>query len=238
MTTLEPFEEGDLYLSVMKGAPGLGDALLRPPAAVARDVAEGHLLPRFAESTYGVVLREDGAPTSRRRRGDGSASGPSVSSAPCRPGSGGPKQRERVLAQEMIEPVEAGYAESMKLSARWAAEYRGFWDLDPGLRVRMRRPRRCRRSTRPRGRSPRRSPRTSSSASSKVDGRSSRAGPPASTLEPETLAAMLDEKLSRKEIKRDPVRLQGPGPLREVDRRSCRSGSPTTRRSCCRWGRG
>ncbi len=59
-TTLEPFSEGDLYLSVMKGAPGLGDPLLRPAEAVAADVREGHLLPRFAESVYGVALDGEG----------------------------------------------------------------------------------------------------------------------------------------------------------------------------------
>src|SRR2546429_695199 len=59
-TTLEPSAEGDLYLSVMKGAPGLGDPLLRPPEAVATDVRDGHLLPRFASSVYAVVLGDDG----------------------------------------------------------------------------------------------------------------------------------------------------------------------------------
>ena len=39
------------------------------------------------------------------------------------------KVGERVLAQDLVEPVAAGYAESMKLSPRWAAEFRGFWDL-------------------------------------------------------------------------------------------------------------
>src|SRR5439155_25218191 len=37
--------------------------------------------------------------------------------------------RERVLAQDAIEPVKIMYAECMRLSPRWAAEYRGFWDL-------------------------------------------------------------------------------------------------------------
>ena len=37
----EPFAEGDLYLSVMKGGPGLGDPLLRPVDQVERDVEEG-----------------------------------------------------------------------------------------------------------------------------------------------------------------------------------------------------
>ncbi|MCU0314270.1 MAG: hydantoinase B/oxoprolinase family protein, partial [Solirubrobacteraceae bacterium] len=59
-TTLAPIDHGDLYLSVMKGGSGLGDPLLREPDAVAQDVREGHLLPRFAGSVYGVVLAADG----------------------------------------------------------------------------------------------------------------------------------------------------------------------------------
>lgn len=128
-TTLSPFAPGDLYLSVMKGAAGLGDPLLRTPSAVAEDVREGHLLPAYARSIYGVVLGEDGEPEEaatlaerqrirdeRRRR--------------ARPVSEWWRdERERVLRQDAIEPIRVMYAEVMRLSPRWAAEYRGFWDL-------------------------------------------------------------------------------------------------------------
>ena len=199
MTTLEPFEEGDLYLSVMKGAPGLGDALLRPAEAVAQDVAEGHLLPRFADSIYGVVLREDGsadagASEERRKRYRAERLERSV---PAREWWG--RERERVLAQDMIEAVRTGLAESMKLSARWAAEFRGFWDLEPDFEIEASTP------TVPIDHGPvgKITPEESADeflAQSKVaDVEPVRAaGRP---LERETLAAMLDEKLSRKEIK-------------------------------------
>ncbi len=90
--------------------------LERPPEAVERDVAEGHLLPRFAESVYGGLR-------SRRR------SRPAARSGPGLPRSGGPSSASRVLDGELIDPVKVAYAESMKLSERWAAEFRGFWDL-------------------------------------------------------------------------------------------------------------
>src|SRR5919109_3341404 len=99
----------------MKGAAGLGDPLLRPVADVERDVAEGHLLPRFAESVYGLSDRE----AYRRRRLE--------RARPVR--EWWTEQRERVLAQDAIPPVKGMYAECMRLSPRWAAEYRGFWDL-------------------------------------------------------------------------------------------------------------
>lgn len=39
------------------------------------------------------------------------------------------RERDRLLAGDLIEPLKATYAESMRLGPAWAAEYRGFWDL-------------------------------------------------------------------------------------------------------------
>ena len=199
MTTLEPFEEGDLYLSVMKGGPGLGDALLRPAEAVAQDVAEGHLLPRFADSIYGVVLGEDGsadagATQKRRERFRAERLERAV---PVREWWGA--QRDRVLAQQMIEPVRTGIAESMKLSARWAAEFRGFWDLAPDFEFEAPTPTVSLEHA-PEGKiTPEESADEYLAGSQVADVEPARAaGKP---LERETLAAMLDEKLSRKEVK-------------------------------------
>ncbi len=55
-TTLpEVMTQGDLYLSMLRGGAGLGDPLERPYDAVMSDVEGDYLLPRFAESLYGVV---------------------------------------------------------------------------------------------------------------------------------------------------------------------------------------
>jgi len=185
-TLLTPFEQGDLYHSVMKGAAGMGDPLERPVEAVERDVEEGHLLPEFAEKAYAVSDRE-GARKRRLER-----------ARPAR--EWWAEQRGRVLDGDLIEPVKVGYAESMKLSPRWAAEFRGFWDLpddfafdaetptlDPGL------------APQPGKVTPEESAREFL-ASSEVE----RIDPPQAsgpTLERETLEALYDEKLSRREVK-------------------------------------
>jgi N-methylhydantoinase B/acetone carboxylase alpha subunit len=199
MTTLAPFADGDLYLSVMKGAPGLGDALLRPPAAVARDVAEGHLLPRFADSIYGVVLGADGtadetASESRRERFRAERLRRAV---PVR--EWWAVQRERVIAQEMIEPVRVGFAESMKLSARWAAEFRGFWDLEPDFEIDAPTPTVAVEHAAGGKVSPEQSADEflSSSRVARVERRRVAATPAAR----ETLEALLDERLSRREVR-------------------------------------
>jgi acetone carboxylase gamma subunit len=114
-TMLQAFDNGDLYLSVGKGTGGLGDPLLRPEEQVHSDIEARHLLPRFAESVYGVDDRD----AYRRRRLDR-----------ARPTSEWwSDQRSRVLEQRLIDPVRVMLAESMRLSPGWAAEYRGFWDL-------------------------------------------------------------------------------------------------------------
>jgi acetone carboxylase gamma subunit len=104
-----------------------------------------------------------------------------------------------VIVQEMIEPVRCGLAESMKLSPRWAAEFRGFWDLEPDFQLEAATP----------TVSVERAPEGKITPEESADGflaqsrvakaeMTRAAGRP---LERETLAAMLDEKLSRKEIR-------------------------------------
>jgi N-methylhydantoinase B len=115
LRTLEPTQVGDLYLLVYRGGGGIGDPLLRPVEAVERDVAEGHLLPAYAESVYGVSDR-DVVRANRLKHAEPT-------------GDWWARERERVLTQDIIEPVKAMFAESMRLSPKWAAEYRGFWDL-------------------------------------------------------------------------------------------------------------
>jgi N-methylhydantoinase B/acetone carboxylase alpha subunit len=128
-TMLAPIAHGDLYLSVMKGGSGLGDPLLRVPAAVADDVREGHQLPRFAAPVHGVALDasgevDDAATAALRAQLRERRLEEAVPVSEWRA-----RERERILARDLPAHVQVMYAESMKLSARWSAEFRGFWDL-------------------------------------------------------------------------------------------------------------
>jgi acetone carboxylase, alpha subunit len=211
-TTLAPIESGDLYLSVMKGGSGLGDPLLRPPEAVVEDVREEHLLPRFADSVYGLVVSAGGrvdAGATERRRAELRARR-LERSVPTREWMA--SERARILDGALHPAVKVMYAESMKLSARWAAEYRGFWDLDanfefadavtPTLAIAHARPGRI--------------PPDEAVASFLAACREAPAPPPPSTgtasplgdpsatgraLEPATLEALLDERLTRREVR-------------------------------------
>ncbi len=198
-TTLHPFHSGDLYLSVMKGAAGLGDPLLRPVEAVRRDVADGHLLPRFANSVYGVDLAQAGGDAERATEGRRAEMRRERlrRARPVR--EWWAEQRERILAHDAIDPVKVMYAECMRLSARWSAEYRGFWDLPedfewvaetPTVKASAALPGKVAPEDVARG----------FLAGSKPSG--GRAGTGGGRLEPETLAALAGECLARGEVKR------------------------------------
>jgi acetone carboxylase gamma subunit len=185
-TMLAPFETGDLYHSVMKGAAGLGDPLERPAESVERDVAEGHIEPAFADAVYAVADR-DAARARRLER-----------ARPAR--EWWASERERVLAGDLIEPVKVGYEESIKLSPRWAAEFRGFWDLPADFSFGVATPTLPTDLTVKPGKVMPAESAAEFLASSDV----ARVEPPKAvgkTLERETLEAMLDEKLSRREVK-------------------------------------
>jgi acetone carboxylase gamma subunit len=92
------------------------------------------LIPRLAESVYGVVASGDVADeraTAQRReaiRRERAERSVPVSRWLA-------SERERILAnategaEHFIPAVQRMYAESMRLSPRWAAECRAFWDL-------------------------------------------------------------------------------------------------------------
>jgi N-methylhydantoinase B len=124
-TTLpEVMRQGDLYLSVLRGGAGLGDPLERPYESVMEDVAGEYLLERYAEPVYGVVPGDPEATEARRAtRREERAAG----AVPVREWMAA--ERERVLDGKFIEPVRRMYAESLRLSERWAGEFRAFWDL-------------------------------------------------------------------------------------------------------------
>jgi N-methylhydantoinase B len=134
LTMPEAMKEGDLYLSPKRGGAGIGDPLERDAAAVRADVEGGFVIPRLAETVYGVVLaggRVDAAATARRReeiRAQRRRLAVPVAEWL-------ETERARILAHDdaaaehFIEPVRRMYAESMRLSPEWAAEFRDFWRL-------------------------------------------------------------------------------------------------------------
>jgi N-methylhydantoinase B/oxoprolinase/acetone carboxylase alpha subunit len=106
----------DFVISVNNAGGGFGDPLLREPAAVARDVADGHVSAALADSIYGVVLAEvvlaeeggspaDEAATAARRvalRQERLAA-----SRPVSPGQGGGTAEGGAILHPVADIVEA-----------------------------------------------------------------------------------------------------------------------------------
>lgn len=187
MRTLESARNGDLFLMTYKGGGGVGDPLLRPVEAVEEDVAEGHLLPDYAEAAYAVSDRE----ARRRERLERS----------CPTGEWWQGQRERILSGELIEPVRSMYAESMRLSPRFAAEYRGFWDLPADFEFEAATPTVAAAASEPGRINPDESVESFLAGSEvfRPDGETE--SPASASVSPELLEDMLEEKLSRRAVK-------------------------------------
>jgi N-methylhydantoinase B/acetone carboxylase alpha subunit len=133
-TMVESYRRHDLYLSIMRGGPGLGDPLEREIADVQRDLDEGLILPRFAEGVYGVAVGDENgqasidAEASERSRQE-ALDRRAANAIPAKEWIARERQ-DRVLPQRLIGPVRDMYRSSMELSPRWARMYRDFWDLD------------------------------------------------------------------------------------------------------------
>lgn len=128
-----PYGENDLYASIQKGGPGLGDPLDRDPEAVARDLTAKNLTPKFALSVYGVVADADAngvwschaaatAAERAARRKKRLAESMDVSAYI-------EKERQAIQAKAFPAHVRAMYASSMSLSPTWRTRFLSFWGL-------------------------------------------------------------------------------------------------------------
>lgn len=138
LTFMSEFGEYDLYLSVQRGGPGLGDPIERELSAVEEDLNEEFVSPRFAKLLYGVVAtqKDDGKwevdkrasieyrkkiKKQRSKRGIPVKEWMKI-------------EQKKILKQDMIEPVRDMYKSSMELSEAWAEKFRKFWQLPEGFK--------------------------------------------------------------------------------------------------------
>ena len=188
MRVVEPAHAGDLFLLVYKGGGGVGDPLLRTADAVGRDIAEGHLLEPYGEKLYALSDR-DGA---RRRR---------LEQAIATSEWWELTRRTRVLAEDLIEPIRTMLAESMKLSPRFAAEYRGFWDLPEDFQFAVPTPTVTVPEPQPGKLTPAQSAAGFLAAATATAPESDESALSGASVSQELLGDLLDEKLSRRAVK-------------------------------------
>ena len=108
--------------------------LERDPAKTASDVENGYMTREAAEQVFGIVLAEDSdgglapdldATASAAAACDGSAwSGPAPVAAWLA------AERQRVERSDFAPEVRRMYRSAMRLSPRFAGEFRSFWGLE------------------------------------------------------------------------------------------------------------
>jgi len=121
---------GSLFSVVSGDGGGYGDPLERDPALVVRDLEDGTTTARAAGDVYGVVVDEttvaaDAAATTALRalkRRERLARGVPASAYKR-------QMRERVVAHDFPRPAAALYRDVLRISPKFAREFRTFWDL-------------------------------------------------------------------------------------------------------------
>lgn len=128
-----PFADGDVFHHSYSSSGGYGDPIERDPASVADDVEQGLVSRRAALVVYGVAVGADGevdpvatarARAERRRERLAGA-------VPARQWI--EAERSRVQQHDFIPEVRECYAGCMRLSPRFAEEFRAFWSLGAGF---------------------------------------------------------------------------------------------------------
>jgi N-methylhydantoinase B/oxoprolinase/acetone carboxylase alpha subunit/acetone carboxylase gamma subunit len=187
-TMMIAVKTGDLYLSSGRGGGGLGDPLLRSEDRIEEDIAGGHIQRDWAERAYGLENR-DGLMHARLDRARPAAKWWAA-------------ERQRILDGDLIDTVKVMYAESMRLEPAWAAEFRGFWDLPEDFDFDVVTPTVLVPRAAPGKVTPEEANAAFLEASEVYLPEGGQVAVPVTTeVTPETLADLLDEKLSRRAVK-------------------------------------
>ena len=134
---MERYEDYDVYHNPIRGGPGYGDPIERDPDKVKEDVEEGYVLPRFAESTYGVVLKQESESGEEDQYSvDTDATEELRESMMAeREEKSQPvhewmdEEQERIREQDAIDVVKKTYMSSMRMSSEFESHFKEFWDL-------------------------------------------------------------------------------------------------------------
>jgi len=128
-------KDGDVFQFFYNSGGGYGDVLERDPALVKADLDKEVLSLAIAERVFRVAARYD-EDTDEYLVDPARTNELRAETRRLRKRRAQPvtewyaKTRERVLAKD-FDPLVAGmYRDSMRMSARWAEEFRRYWELD------------------------------------------------------------------------------------------------------------
>jgi acetone carboxylase alpha subunit len=128
-----PHKTGDIFTHAYNGGGGFGDVLERDPVKTAWDVANGFITCEAAKRIYGIVLSENE---------DGDLEADLAATAALRKAMRKRRikrarpvsewlaeERKRVAAADFTPELRKMYESAMRLSPRFAHEFRAFWKL-------------------------------------------------------------------------------------------------------------
>ena len=129
-----PHKAGDIFSHAYNGGGGYGDPLERDPAKVAYDVENGFVTEVAARNVSGVIVAQD------EESGDWTVDAKATAKARAKLRANRRKravpvsewiesERERVSGKDFVYEVRRMYQGGMKLSPRFAEEFRAFWSL-------------------------------------------------------------------------------------------------------------
>jgi acetone carboxylase alpha subunit len=129
-----PHRDGDIFTHSYNGGGGFGDVLERDPVRTALDVENGFITEEAAKQVYGIVLKKgkngdlkaDLEATARVRK---NMRAKRLKRA-CPVVDWLKSERKRVAAGDFTPEVCKMYASAMRLSQRFATDFRSFWKLD------------------------------------------------------------------------------------------------------------
>lgn len=128
------FGEKDLYVSMQRGGPGLGDPLERDPSLVEEDLNNNDITVKYAKSIYGVVVEKDGQGNWKVLLGDTKDMRKKIREERLKKAKPVSefikKERERIVEGTTIaKVVKDMYESSMELSEEWKEKFITFWNL-------------------------------------------------------------------------------------------------------------
>ncbi len=130
-----PFKDGDVFCHSYNGGGGYGDPLEREPQAAAKDVENGYATEEFCRAVCGIVLKKESRARAAREADEKKTKELRGEMREVRRKKARPvkewvrEERERLLRGDVAPEVRRMINESIRFSAKFADEFRGFWNL-------------------------------------------------------------------------------------------------------------
>jgi len=134
------FENLDLFYYFMSGGPGYGDPLEREIGQIIQDLNDGFYTEDIVKNVYGVIARfndvkkeweiDEKATEIKKEELKKERREKSITFEEY-----WEEEKRKITENKLSDPVKLMYSESLKLSEKWAKEFKEFWKLPENFEV-------------------------------------------------------------------------------------------------------